>query len=91
YTSVASVGILAVLLLVARRKPPENTLFCLQGLLFCAVRFAIEFVREGPRLPGGLTAAQWACLAGALFFAVLFHRVTRAANGLASQPAPAAA
>jgi prolipoprotein diacylglyceryltransferase len=67
--SFASLGILLVLLAVERLRPPENTLFFLQGLLYCAARFGIEFLRDSPRAAWSLSLAQWACLAGALFFA----------------------
>jgi phosphatidylglycerol:prolipoprotein diacylglycerol transferase len=81
YLSFASLGILLVLLAVERLRPPENMLFFLQGLLYCAARFGIEFLRESPRTVGNLSLAQWACLAGGLFFAVrltlLLHSTRR--------------
>ncbi len=70
YLSLASLAILLVLLRYERANPPENALFYLQGMLYCAARFVIEFWREGTAVGAGLTAAQWACAAGLLFFAV---------------------
>lgn len=76
YSSIASLLMLVALLLFERRRPPENSVFYLQGLLFCASRFVIEYFREGPHGVGGLSAAQWACIAGAVFFAWQFRRLT---------------
>ncbi|BDI28646.1 hypothetical protein CCAX7_006970 [Capsulimonas corticalis] len=75
YLSAANAVILAILLWCDRKRPPENTLFFLQGALYCAARFAIEFFREGSVLALGLTAAQWACAAGFVFFAVKLQRL----------------
>ncbi len=81
YLSLASLGILLVLLALERLRPPENTLFFLQGVLYCAARFGIEFLRDSPRTAGNLSLAQWACLFGGLFFAVrltlLLHSTRR--------------
>jgi prolipoprotein diacylglyceryltransferase len=62
------VGILIALWRFDRAKPPENGLFYLQGLLYCVSRFGIEFLRDTPAPLAGLTSAQWACVAGILFF-----------------------
>jgi len=70
YLSLACFGILVILLWFERTGLPENGLFTLQGFLYCLARFAIEFWRDVPAGPGGLTTAQWACLAGAIFFAM---------------------
>lgn len=77
YLSLAAALVLAVLLRVNRNRPPENTLFFLQGVLFCAARFAIEFFRDVPTGPLGLSAAQWACLGGLVFFGIGLARVRR--------------
>ncbi|MCW3053591.1 MAG: prolipoprotein diacylglyceryl transferase [Chthonomonadales bacterium] len=81
YLSLASLGILMVLLCVERLRPPENTLFFLQGLLYCGARFGIEFLRDSPRTALNLSLAQWACLVGGLFFAtrltLLLHSTRR--------------
>jgi phosphatidylglycerol:prolipoprotein diacylglycerol transferase len=69
YSSAASLAILSLLLIYERTRPPENSLFRLQGVLFCSARFAIEFFRDGSHNAAGLSVAQWACLAGAAFFA----------------------
>lgn len=92
YSSLTSLLVLGALIAFERRRPPENSLFCLQGLLFCGARFALEFVREGPHNLAGLTAAQWACLVGAAFFGHQFRRlqnVNRSTDEL--EPAPARA
>jgi phosphatidylglycerol:prolipoprotein diacylglycerol transferase len=70
YLSLAALAILLVLLRYERAHPPENAIFFLQGMLYCAARFVIEFWREGTPVAAGLTAAQWACAVGLLFFAV---------------------
>jgi phosphatidylglycerol:prolipoprotein diacylglycerol transferase len=86
YSSLAAVLILCVLLLYARRKPPENSLFYLQGILYCVARFMIEFYRVTTVLAGGLSAAQWACIGGLVFFGTAYVRLqrsTEAAPGIA--------
>lgn len=76
YLSLASLLILGCLLLFERTDPRENALFYFQGLLYCASRFAIEFFRETPPPIAGLTAAQWACIAGFAYFTIQFVRLT---------------
>lgn len=68
YLSLANVGILIALWRFAQTKPPENGLFYLQGVLYCIARFVIEFWRETPAPLAGLSAAQWVCTVGLLFF-----------------------
>lgn len=75
YLSGANALILVALWRFDKAHPPENGLFYLQGILYCAARFGIEFFREGPPPVWGLTLAQWACLAGFTFFAVQFTRL----------------
>ena len=77
YLSISAALILAVLLRFERSRPPENALFFLQGILFCLSRFVIEFYRDVPPAAAGLSAAQWACLAGFAFFAIGFARLMR--------------
>lgn len=77
YSSAACALILAVLLCVEKTRPPESTLFYLQGPLFCVARFAVEFFRVGPPPVAGLTLAQWACAAGFVFFAVKLTHLLR--------------
>ena len=55
---------------------PENGVFYLQGALFCALRFVVEFYREVPSY-GGFTLAQYACVAGFAFFAWRLRRLLR--------------
>jgi phosphatidylglycerol:prolipoprotein diacylglycerol transferase len=69
YLSVAAAACFAVLLIVERRQIlPENGLFYLGGLLFCADRFVVEFFRDNAPA-AGMTLAQWACCVGAGIFA----------------------
>lgn len=91
YLSLAAAATLAVLLRCDRRRAgaglpvlPENALFFIQGTLFCALRFLIEFFREGSAAALGLTAAQWACLAGIAFFSVGLARLMRASARIAA-------
>jgi len=79
YLAAASLLILVVLLGIEFRAPlPENGLLFVQGTLYTAARFVIEFFREGTPLALGLTAAQWACLAGFVFFALRLRGMLRA-------------
>lgn len=77
YLSLASLLILPLLWTFARRSPPENGIFYLQGVLYCLARFVIEFFRETPGTTHGLTTAQWACAAGFVFFSVQLRRLMR--------------
>ena len=89
YLSLACLVVLVILLMFDRLHPPDNGLFFLQGLLYCLARFVVEFVREGPRAVAGMTAAQWACAAGFLFFGPkLAQLLQRHPCGLASSVAP---
>jgi len=87
YLSLANLLILLVLLFLQRQSEyrsesrpgirlPENTLFCVQGALYCVARFLIEFWRFTPDA-GLLTRAQWACMAGFVFFCVYLFRLLR--------------
>jgi phosphatidylglycerol:prolipoprotein diacylglycerol transferase len=91
YLSLANAAILGVLLLVERRRPQENTLFFLQGTLYCFARFVIEFFRAGPATSIGLTAAQIACIGGILFFSIGLARLMRRRPQLVDARAGAAA
>ncbi len=73
YLSIANLLILVILLRYDKTKPLENSLFYLQGLLYCIARFVIEFFRETPPPVMGLSTAQWACLVGILFFGFRFN------------------
>ena len=77
YLSGANALILVALWRFDRTRPPENGLWYLQGVLYCTARFVIEFFRDGPPPVGGLTGAQWACLAGFAFFSVRLARLLR--------------
>jgi phosphatidylglycerol:prolipoprotein diacylglycerol transferase len=68
YLAAAAGCVLVLLLALDRYRLPENALFYIQGVLFCALRLAIEFYRDGAPAFGGLTLAQWACIAGLGFF-----------------------
>jgi prolipoprotein diacylglyceryltransferase len=75
---------LGILLLLDRYRLPENTLFYVQGVLFCSLRFWIECYRDGATAYGGLTAVQWACVAGVVFFG---WRLTRVLAPMLARPA----
>jgi phosphatidylglycerol---prolipoprotein diacylglyceryl transferase len=96
YLSVACFLILWAMYLFHRFvRPPENGLFFLHGLLYCAARFVIESYREGTALALSLTLAQWACLIGAAFFGARLTRllqdreaVSHERDAAAMQPLP---
>lgn len=75
YLSFAAAFTFVTLVLFQRLKPPENATFFLQGLMFCSLRFVIEFFRDGAIMIGTLSEAQWACIAGGVFFAYKLARV----------------
>ena len=78
FLSAACAAILAVLVAAERRRVlPENGLFFLQGALYAAARFVIEFYRTADPVALGLTAAQWGCLAALLFFGAGLYRLAR--------------
>jgi phosphatidylglycerol:prolipoprotein diacylglycerol transferase len=78
FMAATSLVILLVLLTVEHRNVlPENGLFCLYGILYCIGRFTIEFYREGPVFIDWLTAAQFACIGGLIFYTVYLTRLTR--------------
>jgi phosphatidylglycerol---prolipoprotein diacylglyceryl transferase len=68
YLSIACAATLVLLLLIERRRPAENTLFMLQGLVYPPLRFAVEFFRENERLHLGLSTAQWVCIGAFGYF-----------------------
>ena len=68
YMSLSCALIFVLLLRIERLSLPENHLFFIEGLLYSMARFLIEFAREVPRIAGGLSEAQWACLACMAFF-----------------------
>jgi phosphatidylglycerol---prolipoprotein diacylglyceryl transferase len=69
YSSIAAAVTFAVLVYSEKRAfLQENALFYIQGAMFCAFRFVIEFFRVGNIEFAGLTAAQIACLVGLCFF-----------------------
>ena len=80
YLSGANALILVALWRFDKAHPPENGLFYLQGVLYSAARFVIEFFRDGPPPVWGLTGAQWACLVGFAFFGVRLARLLRLAR-----------
>lgn len=96
YLSLVCAAILAVLVAVeARRALPENGLFFLQGALYAAARFVIEFYRTADPVGLGLTVAQWTCLVAVAFFGTgLWRLVARERVRVAAPeavPAPAMA
>ena len=67
YSSLAALATLIVLVALERRRAlPENGLFYVQGVLFCASRFAIEFYRDAT--PTVEIATLCACAVGVVFF-----------------------
>ncbi|MBC8139496.1 MAG: prolipoprotein diacylglyceryl transferase [Fibrella sp.] len=88
YMSVASAAIFALLVALEKRRTlPENGLFYVQGLLACTARFAIEYYRTADAILFGLTAAQWACLAGILFFGGMLARMIRTSQPMREERA----
>lgn len=76
YLSGGCALILLLLLRLDRSPRPENLLFFQQGLMYCILRFTVEQFRAQSGLLLGLSVAQWACLAGATFFAFKISRLT---------------
>jgi phosphatidylglycerol:prolipoprotein diacylglycerol transferase len=68
YSALAAAATLALIAVLERRRMlPDNGVFFVQGALFCALRFVVEFFREVPAY-GGFSLAQYACVAGFAFF-----------------------
>ncbi len=86
YLSLAAAITLGALALFQRVRPPENATFYLQGFMFCALRFGIEFFREGATVFGSLTEAQWACIVGVLFFGYKLTNAMRSATPVMLAP-----
>ncbi len=73
YLSLGAAISFAALLWVERRGAlPENGLFYLGGMLFCADRFVADFFRDVAPFAGTLTVAQLGCIAGFALFAWKF-------------------
>jgi phosphatidylglycerol:prolipoprotein diacylglycerol transferase len=69
YSALAALATLTLIAWLERRRAlPENGIFYMQGALFCALRFGVEFYRDVPAY-GGFSLAQYACVAGFAFFA----------------------
>ena len=78
YLSLAALFTFAVLLILERRPIlPENGLFYIQSALLCALRFIIEFYRDGHTSLLGLTTAQIVCVVGVGVFGILLYRLLR--------------
>lgn len=78
YSSAGAAATLALLLWIERKHVlPENGLFFVQGMCFCALRFGVEFFRETPaKLYGGLSLVQVACFIAFAFFSYKFLQNT---------------
>jgi phosphatidylglycerol:prolipoprotein diacylglycerol transferase len=74
YEAAFHLTIAAVLLTLQRRALFRGQLAKLYILCYLAYRFGTEFIRPEPRLLWGLTGYQWAALALAPLFAVLWWR-----------------
>jgi len=85
YMSLSSAAILAILLQYERTRPPENAVFYLQGILYCISRFVIEFYRESDPFFLNLSLAQWACLAGLIFFSIRYRILLVSVASIPSQ------
>lgn len=83
----AAVSFAALLLLERRRSLPENGLFYVGGILFCADRFVVEFFRTNPAVLIDLTLAQIACCAGFAFFGWKLWTLLRSAHRAPMLPA----
>lgn len=90
YLALGNLFILLVLLLLERRRLlPNSGLFCVQGILYCVLRWGVEFYRASPGWCLGWTVAQWACMAGILFFAIYLMRLfVPKARPSGSEPLP---
>jgi phosphatidylglycerol:prolipoprotein diacylglycerol transferase len=90
YSAFAAALCFVLLYAVERRRLlRENGLFYLGGMLFCAERFAVDFYRDVGVTTLGLTLAQSACIAGALFFAFKFARLMQEPSSAIATFAPA--
>jgi phosphatidylglycerol---prolipoprotein diacylglyceryl transferase len=88
YSAAAAAICFILLVAVERRRTlPENGLFYLGGILFCIDRFVVEFFREVPATPVGLSAAQVLCIAGMLFFVFKLSTLLHAPIARSSRPA----
>lgn len=78
YLSLAAVMSFAILAAIERRRIlPENGLFYFGGILFCVDRFVVDFFRDVAPASFGITLAQTACIAGAIFFGISLSRLLR--------------
>lgn len=70
YLALAAAATFGLLMwLETKQALPENGLLYVQGSIFCATRFVIEYYRAGPSTSIGLTLAQIGCILGTAFFA----------------------
>lgn len=66
---------------VRARSPHEGDSFRLFMTAYLAFRLAVDFLKPDPRpLALGLTAIQWACLAGLLYYAAVLTNDQRSAS-----------
>lgn len=65
----AAVSFAALYAIERRMRLPDNALFYIGGMLFCADRFSVDFFRDVAATPLGFTPAQIGCCAGLAFFA----------------------
>jgi phosphatidylglycerol:prolipoprotein diacylglycerol transferase len=85
YSSFAAAICFFLLYVIERRRLlPENGLFYLGGMLFCLDRFVIDFYREVNVTPIGITLAQSACVAGAIYFGIKLAWLLRDGTAIAT-------
>jgi len=83
YEALFAAALFGTLTLRARRCPAPGALFRAFMLSYCGFRFLVEFLREGSPWAGGLTMAQWACLAAIAIYAGYRRRPSAIAPGAA--------
>lgn len=96
YEAFFAIALTAILFLVARRPRRAGTIIGLTATLYAPVRFAFDFLRatdvaRPDTRYGGLTPAQWACVACLALGIYLLNRARTQPRLPAKDTAPAAA
>lgn len=79
YEALFAAALFGALMMGSRQSPAPGALFRAFMLAYCSFRFLVEFLREGAVWAGGLTMAQWACIAAVAIYA-LHRRPTATAD-----------